>query len=255
MTAIRRFFADLFGAYLDGIRVAAGLPLLFGAIIVWEFAQHIIEYRLGFYRDAATARAVSLDEGRMALGWVKMILVYVGGFFAIRYLVLGSASAALRPSGRTVLRYLPYVAYSLIVFATIFYAGSFVPTERVMTVRGIVGLTQVAVEPLLMLWIVSAATDGPIRNPLQSARVLGWRYVWALPLYFVGRIPISVAHQALGRPGSGHPDALLWPMLLLDLVAVGLLVVIIPALYVRVARYVGERTDAPLTPAAVRHPR
>ena len=153
------------------------------------------------------------------------------------------------------LRYLPYVVYSLIVFALIFYAPSFTPAERVMTVRGTVGLTQVALEPLLMLWIVSAATDGPIRNPLQSARALGWRYVWALPLYLIGRMPISIAHQRLGQPGSGLPDTLLWPMLLLDAVVVGLLIAIIPALSVRVARYVAERTPTPIMPVAAPHPR
>lgn len=243
MNAVRRFLADLFGAYADGVRTVRGLPLLFGAIIAWEFAQHAVEYRIGFFDSRAAAKAVSLDGSRMILGWIKMLLVYVGGFFAIRYLVLGRA-AAMRPRAGTMLRYLPYLAYALLLFALILYAGELVPPARVDTLRATVGLAQVAIEPLLMLWIVSAATDGPIGSPLQSARTTGWLYLWGLALFFIGRLPISLAHQFLGTYPIGKPAALLWPMLALDAVTVGLLIAIIPALSVRVARRVAEARPA-----------
>jgi len=234
MNHVRRFLADLIGAHRDGLRVVGGLPWLFGAIILWEFAQHVIEYRIGFFDSRAAAKAVSLDGSRLALGWVKMILVYVGGFFAIRYLVLGRA-AAMRPDARTMRRYAPYVAYSLLLTGLIIYAERLVPAGRINTLRGIVGLGQIAVEPLLILWIVSAATAGPIRTPWQSARVTGWFYVWALALFFVGRLPLNLAHRALGLYPIGKPALLLWPMLALDALVVGWLIAAIPALYVRIA--------------------
>lgn len=239
--ALRRFVADLFGAYADGVRVVAGLPWLFGAIIAWEFAQHVMEWRIGFFDSRAAATAVSQDGSRMALGWVKMILVYVGGFFAIRYLVLGRAAGVMRPSPRTIAAYAPYVAYSLIVFAAIFYAGALVPAPRLMTARGIVGIGQLLIEPLLMAWIVSAATDGPVRTPLQSARRTGWMYLWALPAYVIVRLPISLLHQFLGTYPIGKPTMWLWPMLALDAIVVGLLIAVIPAIQVRCARRIDDR--------------
>ena len=244
MTWVKRYFADLLGAYLDGVRVVAGLPLLFGALIAWEFAQHVVEIRTGFFVSKAAAHAVSLDPSRMALGWVKMILVYVGGFFAIRYLMWRDPARALRVSRREVVRYLPYVAYSLTLFALIFYAPGLVGAKHALALQVPVGFGQVLVEPLLMLWIVSAATAGAVRGPVASAKRTGRWYFWALALFFIGRLPINLAHQMLNRYAIGQPLALVGPMLALDAVVVGLLIAIIPALYVRVFRLVME-TPAP----------
>lgn len=238
---LKRYFADLVGAHVDGLRVARGLPLLFAIMVAWEFGQHIVEVRIGLFDSETAAKAVSQDGSRMALGWIKMILVYAGGFFAIRYLVWGSSARTLAVSRRTVLRYLPYVAYSLILFALIFYAGSFIAADRVMAFRATIGLAQVLIEPLLMLWIVSAATDGPVGGPLQSATLTGRHYLWALALFFVARLPTNAAHQLLNRYAIGQPPALVWAMLAIDAVVVGLLVAIVPAIYVRVTRLVMER--------------
>jgi hypothetical protein len=253
MMWVKRFFGDLIGAHVDGARVMLALPWLFAVVVLWEFAQHVVEIRIGFFTDAETSKAVGLDGSRMMFGWVKMALVYVGGFFAIRYLVLGDARQAMRPSAATVARYLPYIAYSLVLFVLIFYAASFVPKDRINAFRTVVGLTQVASEPLLMLWIVSAATDGSVTGPLRSARLTGWMYLWALPLFFIGRIPINAAHQLLNRMAIGQPSGLVWTMMIVDALVVGLLVAIIPVLYVRIARVIGERgpvrTGAAAAPA------
>jgi hypothetical protein len=77
---VKRFLADLFGAQIDGFRFARGMFWLFALMAVWEFGQHVIEVRIGFFDSAAASKAVAMDATRMALGWVKMILVYAGGF-------------------------------------------------------------------------------------------------------------------------------------------------------------------------------
>lgn len=241
MSLLRRFFGDLIGAHLDGFRSMMGLPLLFAVLIVWEFAQHVIEVRIGFFDSREAAKAVANDPARMAFGWIKMISVYVGGFFVIRYLAAKNADAPLSPVGLALRRYAPYIAYSLGLFALVLYARGFVPATSVTTFRTIVSLAQIAVEPLLILWIVSAATDGTVRNPFRSVRVTGWLYFWALALFFVGRLPVNAAHQLLNRYAMGQPELLLWPMLVIDAVVVGLIIAVIPALYVRIARFIWER--------------
>lgn len=236
MKPFRRFLHDLVGVYADGLRTMRGLPLLFAALIAWEFAQHVIEYRIGFFTSRAAAQAVAHDPSRMALGWVKMILVYVGGFFTIRFLAGRQGTPVMRPPLRSILRYLPYVGYALLVFAGIFYADLLVAPSRVNTARGIIGGAQLILEPLLMPWIVSAATDGAVRTPWQSARLLGWGYPRAFALFFLARIPVGAAHQFLGTYGVGRPALPLWPMLAADAFVVGLLIATIPAIAVRVAR-------------------
>ena len=81
MIWMKRFFTDLGGTYLDSLRAIKALPWLFAAIIGWEFAQHIVEVRIGMFESKEMARAVADDRLRMAFGWVKMASIYVGAFF------------------------------------------------------------------------------------------------------------------------------------------------------------------------------
>ncbi len=253
MPWLRRFFSDLIGAHLDGARAMRGLPLLFAVLIGWEFAQHVVEVGIGFFDSRQTAKALANDPSRMVFGWVKMISVYIGGFFVIRYLARKNGDATPAPVGTALRRYAPYIAYSLGLFALIFYAPGLIQESSVVAFRTAVGLTQMLFEPLLMLWIVSAATDGAIRNPVRSARLTGWLYFYAFALFFVGRIPVNAAHQLLNRYAMGQPGSILWPMLVLDAIVVGLIIAVVPALYVRVAQCVRDRqvgAASPLAPMA-----
>ncbi|MBS0479885.1 MAG: hypothetical protein JSR79_11380 [Proteobacteria bacterium] len=238
---IRRYFTDLIVAHVDGVRAIAGLPWLFVLLIGWEFAQHIAEVRSGMFESLATAKAVQYDGARLALGWVKMLSVYVGGFFVIRYLVRRDHVRPVAPLGAAIVRYIPYIGYSLILFALVLYAPQIVPGPNFQTLRAGVGLSQVFVEPLLMLWIVSAATDGVVRSPSQSARCTGLLYFWALALFFVGRLPVNIVHQLLNRYAIGQEQAVVWSMMVVDAAAAGLIIAVIPAIYVRIARLIEER--------------
>lgn len=51
MIWIKRFFTDLGGTYVDSLRAIKALPWLFAAIIGWEFAQHIVEVRIGMFES------------------------------------------------------------------------------------------------------------------------------------------------------------------------------------------------------------
>ncbi|WP_310533812.1 hypothetical protein [Novosphingobium sp.] len=244
MAWLKRYFRDLLGAHVDGLRAIAGLPWLFALFIGWEFAQHVAEVQSGFFSSLEAAKAAQYDTTRSVLGWIKMIFVYVGGFFTIRYLVSQHGGTVVAPLGEAFRRYLPYIAYSLVLFALVFYAPQLVAKPQVMTLRAVAGLSQVFIEPLLIVWIVSAATSGAISGPAQSARVTTWLYFWALALFFVGRLPVNIAHQMLNKYARGESGPVLWAMLALDAVVVGLIIAVIPALYVRIARFIAERRDA-----------
>lgn len=246
MRLTKRFFADLLGAQLDGVRFARALPLVFLAMAALEFAQHVMEIRIGFFDSREAARAVANDSARMTLGWIKMILVYAAGFLAIRYLVWNEARRAMAVSGRSLRAYLPYVLYSLALFALTFYSRPLLAIVGLgasdpAIFQTVIGLSQLALEPVLMLWIVSAATDHAAIGPLESIKRTGMMYFWALALFFIGRLPINAAHQLLNFFAVGQPPAVLWPMLAIDALAVGLLAAIVPAIYVRVARFILER--------------
>lgn len=224
----------LVGSHVDGVRAIVGLPLLFALLIGWEFVQHIIEVRLGFYDSPEAARAVANDASRMVFGWIKMASVYVGGFFVIRYLWRRDRDAAISPLAPAFLRYIPYIVYSLILFGLVFYAPQIVPAAHANTLRAVVGLGQVIIEPMLMIWIVAAATDGAVKTPLGSARMMGWLYFWAFVLYFVARLPVNLLHQFLNRYAMGQSDIVLWALLAFDALVVGMIIAVVPAIYVRI---------------------
>ncbi len=249
----RRFFTDLAGSYLDSLRAIKGLPWLFAAIIAWEFAQHVVEVRIGMFTDKEMARAVSQDGARMAFGWVKMISIYVGAFFVIRHFAGKRDGRQLAPRGTAAKRFAPYLVYSLVMFAAVFYTRDFAGEEHVDTVRTIVGLGQVLVEPLLMAWVVAAATDGRIAGPIGSARHTGLLYFLALPLFLLTRVPVSLLHQNLNEWAMGKQGAELWSLLAIDSLVVGLIVAITPAAMVRVARWVELRRANKVVAPAARH--
>jgi hypothetical protein len=244
----KRFVLDIVSAHIDAVRAIVALPWFFALVIAWEFAQHIMEIRIGFFDSRAAASAVAATPSRMLLGWVKELWVYIGGFLVIRQLVGRRGDRPVAPLMPALRRYLPYIAYSLFIAAIIIYANRFVPESGVDNFRLAVGLGQMLLEPALMLWMVSAATDGRVRGPLSSTRQTGWLYLYALPLFYIGRYPTGWAHQALNIDAIGQPRATVWAMLTIDAIVVGLLIAVVPAIAVRVAHRIGERRQAEETP-------
>ena len=237
MMWLKRFGADLARPYLDGVRAIAALPWLFGAVVALELAQHVMEVRAGFFQSYEISRALQDDPGRMLFGWAKLLSIYVGGFFVIRHL----AGRVNGPIAAAALRFLPYTVYSMLLFTVMFYARNWFAPEAVMTVRSVVGMSQIFVEPLLMLWFVSAATDGAVHSPWASMRELGWFYAYALPVFFIARLPLYTLHRQLNLLAMGQSLPMLAAILLLDAMVLALIISVIPAIAVRITRRWAER--------------
>lgn len=241
------FARNWVGAFGDGLRAVKALPLVVLAMAAIELAQHVVEFRIGFFSgDLATRRAVVLDPLRMAFGWPKMFATWAVAFFAIRYLVLGDARAALRPPIAALKRYAWVVLFLLIPFAVILYAEPIVAllgldARAVTSVRVIAGLGQQLLEPGLCLWFLSAALGSDAFEPFRSAGATRWLWFWGFALIFLARIPFNAAHQLLNRYAAGQQPVVLWPMLVLDALVVIVLVTVVAAAEVRVARFVTER--------------
>ena len=238
----KRFFADLGGTYIDSLRAIGALPWLFAAIIGWEFAQHVVEVRIGMFESVEAAKAVGMDASRMVFGWIKMLSIYIGAFFVIRHFAGSRGGRTLASLQQAAKRFVPYTAYSLLIFAGVFYARDLVAGDQVDVFRGTLGLGQLLIEPLLMAWVVAAATDGRIGNPWASARRTGLLYLLALPLYLLARVPVGLLHNGLNEWAMGTQGLELWSLLAIDSFVLGIIVAIVPAAMVRVARWVDVRS-------------
>jgi hypothetical protein len=244
---IKAFFSNLLGAYRDGWSAARALPWLVALMIGIEFAQHMIELQLGFFSlDPAVRKVAAAAPIRMAFGWPKMLTLYAVGFLVTRYYALGGRRAALRPSRHAFRRYAWVVLFQLIPAAIIIYAEPIAAAaggtqDHVLPLRAVMGLGQQLLEPLLFLWFVSAAIGNDSDGPISSARTTGWLYLWALPLMFVTRVPLGILHQMLNRWPAGQAPAAQYALLTLDALVVGALAMVLPAVQVRIARYIADR--------------
>jgi len=248
---MKRYFANWANGFLDGARAMRALPRLVVGMIAVELMQHAIEIHIGFFSsDRAVRKAASLEPVRMALAWPKMFATWGLAFFAIRFVVLDHAGAALRVPALAWRRYAGVVVFQLVPALAIVYAEPIlvalgvVPTaQAVIGWRSVFGLGQQLVEPLLLLWFVNAAIGTTGFAPVKSARATGWWYVAVVPMVFLTRFAFSAGHYAFNRYAAGQPAGVTWGMLALDAVLVSIMVVMIAAVQVRAARFVAERRE------------
>ncbi|MEG3088173.1 hypothetical protein [Sphingomonas sp. PB4P5] len=243
---IKAFFVNWAGAFRDSWGAVLALPWLVALMIGIEFSQHLVELHLGFFSaDAAVRKAASLQPVRMLFGWPKMLILYAVGFVALRYFVTRAARAALRPSRQALRRYLWVVLFQLIPAALTIYAEPIVTAlgrpQDMMALRAVMGIGQQVLEPLLFLWFVNAAMGTDSYGPIVSAKTTRWLYFWALLLMFLTRVPVGGLHQMLNRWPAGQAPAVQWALLSLDALVVGLLALVLPAVQVRIARFIAER--------------
>lgn len=253
---IKAFFSNWLGAFRDGWGAARALPILLVLMIGIEGAQHVIELQLGFFSpDAAVRKAASLQPVRMAFGWPKMLILYAVGFVATRWFVTRDARAALRPPARALRRYFWVVLFQLIPAAGTIYAEPIAAAlgrgpEAVLAIRALCGWGQLLLEPLLLLWFVDAAMGATAYGPIASARAVRWYYPFAFLLMFVTRIPIASLHRGFNLWAAGQPLAQQAALLACDALVVVTLALVLPAVQVRIARYIAERRAAALPDAA-----
>ncbi len=252
---IKAFFSNWAGAFRDSWGAARALPILLVLMIGIEGAQHVVELQLGFFSpDAAVRKAASLLPVRMAFGWPKMLILYAVGFVAMRWFVTRDARAALRPPGIALRRYLGVVLFQLIPAAGTIYAepiAAALGRGPEATIRAVCGLGQLLLEPLLLLWFVAAAMGATGYGPIASARAVRWYYLWAFLLMFATRIPVAGLHRGFNQWAAGRPLAQQAALLACDALVVGTLALVLPAIQVRIARYIAERRGLALLGDAV----
>ena len=249
---IKAFFVNWIGAFRDVGRITKAVPLLIVVMAGIEFAQHAVELHLGFFSsDAAVRKAAAMQPLRMAFGWPKMLTLWVAGFLATRYFVTSDVRTALHPSGLALQRYFWVIVFQLIPTVAILYAEPItawlgLPPGQVMTFRGVFGLAQQLLEPLLFLWFMSAAMGTDAFGPIASAKATRFLYLWALPLMLLTRVPMSLLHQHLNRWPAGQVPTVQWTLLGIDAAVVGVLAMVVPAVQVRIARFIAERRGVEL---------
>lgn len=240
-------WGDLKEIYMRSGRYALLCPLLFLVPVVIEMVQHIVEIQAGMYVNRAGVLAAESDPLRLAIGHVKVIALFLTGYWAARFLVFGDDAAAARRIDPVAVRlFVPVMAWGL--FWLIFMQDG----PHIARAIGVGGdpavpmmlggfIVSLLFEPLLSAWKTAAAAGNPAIDFVRSIQLVGRIYLRAVIVSLLAMLPLMVAHYALAILAVGSAPTLVWTLMAVDSVLVGYLGVVMVAGSYVIARRAVER--------------
>lgn len=250
---------DLKEIFARSGRYALLCPILFLIPVGLEMIQHAVELRGGMYVDADGMRAAGTDPLRLAMGPLKVIALFLVGYWAARFLVFGDdPAAARRIDPRAVRLFVPVMAWGLVWLLLIqdgpliADAAGMPPATSSVAVLSII-VASLFFEPLLGAWKTSAAAANPAIGFLGSIRLTRPIYFRAFTLSLIAMLPLMVAHYALALFAVGQPAGLVWALMAVDSVLVGYMGVTMIATNYVIARRVADRAGIDLAMAGPGH--
>lgn len=246
---------DLKEIFARSGRYALLCPILFLIPVGLEMIQHAIEIRGGMYVDADGMRAAGNDPLRLAMGHLKVIALFLVGYWAARFLVFGDDRlAAKRIDPRAVRLFLPVMVWGLFWLLAIqdgpLIAGAFgiSPATSSIVLLSVM-VASLFFEPLLSAWKTSAAAANPAIGFVGSIRRTRPVYFRALALSLIAMLPLMVAHYALSYFAVGQSSGLVWTLMTIDSLLVSYMGVTMIATSYVIARRVAERAGIDLAAA------
>ena len=236
-------------------RYALLCPILFLIPVGLEMIQHAVEIHGGMYVDADRMRAAGDDPLRMAMGHIKVIALFLVGYWAARFLVFGDdPAAARRVDPRAVRLFVPVMIWGLFWLIVVqdgplVAAGLGVSPATTGIVLGSVMVASLFFEPLLSAWKISAAAANPTIGFIGSIRLTRPIYFRALGLSLIAMIPLMIAHYALAYFALGKAPAMVWTLMAIDSLLVGYMGVTMIATAYVIARRVAEHAGIDLAAA------
>lgn len=251
---------DLKEIFDRSARYALLCPLLFLIPVALEMVQHAVEIGGGMYVDADGMRAAGNDPLRLAMGHLKVVALFLVGYWAARFLVFGDdPAAARRIDPRAVRLFLPVMAWGLFWLLAIQDGPLIAGALGISSATSSIVLLSVMVaslffEPLLSAWKTSAAAANPAIGFIGSIRLTRPLYFRALGLSLIAMLPLMVAHYALAYFAVSQSSALVWALMAVDSLLVGYMGVTMIATSYVIARRVAERAGIDLAAAGPGRP-
>lgn len=235
-------------------RYAAACPVLFLIPVVFELIQHAIEFRLRFYDSTAAMVAAESEPARMIMGHVKIIALFLTGYWAIRFVAFdGDRKAASRFDPVAVRLFLPVLAWGLLALVVI-QDGPLLGRALDLPARPIgIGLLALLVasfffEPCLATWKAAAAIGDGRVGFVRSITLTRACYAWALGVSLLVIMPLMVVHYGLAFLSVGRSFGVTWAALAFDSVLVGFMGAAMSISNLVIARRVADRAGLTLTP-------
>ena len=210
--------AGLKTTFIGGSRLFVLAPLIPLIAILPEFAQHIVEIKLGMFASKAAFNALAMDPTRWAFGYAKIAGLMLAIFAAARY--WGGVrerwwdlrTVAWKP-------FLIALAGNAALTVAMFLIGSRLSTSAKPVFDAV---ATIATLPFLV-WLIGPLL-GDRTMTLRRAYTGGWGRLLLIALLAVTAfLPASILHQWDHRWALGAPQAAVWALMAWDAVVVGLI--------------------------------
>jgi hypothetical protein len=229
------------GVYAGAWRYMLACPLLFAVPVAAEFVQHVIEIRIGMYDSIAAAQAVEANGLRLAWGVVKVLSLFLAGYWVARFLLLPGGAADARRFDPVAARLFAWVLlFSLAVTLVSLLGGDAMHAAGLgaytMAAGAAFSLASFVLAILLAPWKVGAALGNAELGFVRSIRMVSWEVWWGIVISLFAVLPPMLLHYAVAVVAIGNQPAAIWTLMAVDALLVGFLGAVIAATDVAIAR-------------------
>lgn len=241
-TALRRSYSEAWGFIL-------AVPLIAAAAIGFEGLQHAVEYAEGLYVSSAAMHAHGADAGRMIAGVAKVGWLLLLQYWVTRYVVGGSARAAVARDPGAIRQFSLVFTVSAaagvvqIFLPQLLAAAGVAGRPMVFAILAGMGLSFI-LGALLVPWAVGAALGTP--RAWSLARRAPGSILWAIALGLATGLPLVVVHYAFGYAAVGRPAYLTVAILAVDAVFTSFIGVVAATSQVMIADRMARRAGGRL---------
>ncbi len=226
------------------------LPIVVGAAVAIEGAQHLVEWQLGMYSGLEAAAAVEAHPLRMGFGYAKTGILFLVCYFAWRHLAWGDEARTLRVDPRAMALFAPVLMFNLLMVLAQNAGGdllSGVLEGRALFLAGFAAmLGAMAFELLFAPWKVASAVGNARVDLGASLRIMSGQVGRSFLFNLAVLVPAMVLHYALGIGAMFAPAAVSAALLALDTLFVGYMAMLLPAIDFAVAKRATDEAQVSL---------
>lgn len=235
-------------------RYALLCPILFLVPLTIEMIQHWAEIHIGMYDSIAAAKAVEGNLLRMGIGHLKILSLFLTGYWAMRFFGFGDSAREATRLDPVAVRLFAWVLlwgifWLVMVQDVPLLAAQFGVRDSVIAwSTGALILFSFPLELCVSAWKAGAALGNPRLSFWRSVAMIRGSFWWGLAMTFLTVIPLLVLHYVLFFVAIGKAPAMVWAIMALDSVVTAYLGVAMVAVTYVIARRMVERHGETLLP-------
>lgn len=238
---------DLKAIYREVAAFARARPLLFLVPVAFEFAQHVVEWRLGMFEGLAQAKAIEDSTWRMGFGTAKVAALILCGYWMPRWLAQRGYLGVERtmPAATVPGSYWPLVIFQLVLTLAILWGPLLLGRHGIATeprVLGVAVVVQTVIALLWSGWTATAPVGRAVIGPIASTRLMARQSPWAFAFWLVTTLPLMAVHYGMNYLAFGKAAVLVWALIVADVLVVGFLGLLISGVPVfQIRRALGRK--------------